>query len=453
MTYLESVRLLHSIESSYDVFSIKYRGIPIWPYLRIKLFEKASGAGVTYKPSTKTGVFLVLSTLFYYNPFNLLKKSSIWLFSAFERRKMIGDHAVMRVSGGVVAAYPKTLVIEKPSSSQPKTARKAVPEKRIVSESWILFFAHLFAVLLKPFRYNIDGKEILNNVIKENKLDFDYQSAIRLLLAQKKTIDILLRITHKPKRILVECPYTIMGYIWSMHEHGVNVTELQHGVLNEKHYAYNSLFHSKEFYPDQICVFGDVEYDFFMSENSHYCKNVVRTGLYFLEISDQSFTTDVFITYRKRYKLILLVSGQLGYEKRLSDFINTVAAISKDILFVYVPRTQDETLVFSEQNILYSPGVNIYEYMKWCDAHLTISSTTCLECQYFKKPTLFYDYVGLASNYYKSVLSVENGVYYLNDADDFQDALSFIDSHKGEFKFRDIFAHGSVKKIKELLFE
>lgn len=453
MTYLESVRLLHEIESSYDVFSIKYKGIPIWPYLRIKLFEKTSGTDVVYKPSTKTGIILVLSNLFYYNPFNFFKKSSVWVFSSFERRKQIGNNAIMRVSGGVVSAYPETLVIEKPSTSQSKIPRKAIPEKRIVSESWILFFAHFFAVLLKPFHFKFDGEEVLDTILKGIRLDFDCQSELRLLLAQKKTIDILLRITHIPKKVFVECPYTIMGYIWSLHEHGVHITELQHGALNENHYAYNSLFHSKEFYPDQICVFGDVEYDYFKSDNCNYCKNVVRTGLYFLEIADQSFITDVFSSYRNSYKSIVLVSGQLGYEKKLSEFVNTVASVSKDILFVYVPRTNEESLVFSETNIIFCPCVNIYEYMKWCDVHLTISSTTCLECQYFKKPTLFYDYDGLASNYYKSVLSEENGVYYMNNATEFEEAIIFIENYRDAFKYKDIFAHGSVDRIKHLIFD
>ena len=39
MTYLEAVALLHDIESKYDVMSIKYKGVSVWSFLRLRLLD------------------------------------------------------------------------------------------------------------------------------------------------------------------------------------------------------------------------------------------------------------------------------------------------------------------------------------------------------------------------------------------------------------------------------
>lgn len=80
-----------------------------------------------------------------------------------------------------------------------------------------------------------------------------------------------------------------MGYVWSLHEHGIPVIELQHGVLNDKHYAYNSEYRSNELYPDTLCVFGDDEYNYMQSDGCYYCKDVRKTGLYYMELAKTAF--------------------------------------------------------------------------------------------------------------------------------------------------------------------
>lgn len=453
MTYLESVQLLRDIESKYDVSSVKFKNVQIWPFIRIKLFERISGADTNLKPSKKSGIRIVLSTLFYYNPFKYFKKSKTWLFSSFERRKQIGDRAVMRISGAIVDIEPETLVIEKPTDYQCSTPRNLVREANIVSESWILLFVHFIAFFLKLFRLKINREDVIKRILEENGLSFDYKTEIKLLYAQKKTMDYLLRIFHKPKKVFIECPYPVMGYIWSMHHHNIKVTELQHGVLNNLHYAYNSLYHSNEFYPDRMCVFGDVEFKYLTGEQCHYCKDIVRTGLYFLEVADKFFVSDVFSIYREDYKHVVLVAGQTGYEKQLVEFINVIALEAKDCIFIYVPRSLEEQFVFNRNNIVFQPGINIYEYMKWCDIHLTISSTTCLECQYFKKPTVFYDYEGRSSNYYRNVLNEDNGVYYINDCNGFTNALRSVDNNKDLFTYKEIFSHDTMDVFRRLVLE
>ena len=449
MTYLEAVSLMKEIESRYDLMQIKYKGVSVWPLLRINIVDAISGNNETMKSTGGSAIKQVLSTLFYYNPFDYFKKRSVWLFAGFERRKEVNGLKKLRVSGCVIDACENTLVIETPGKDQSTTPRSMVPEKDVVSESWLLLFVHAYAILTKWKKIKIENECVLQRVLKEYKIQFDYIGALRVLDAQKKVFDVLLAVIHKPGKVIIECPYTIMGYVWSLHKKAIPVIELQHGVLNDKHYAYNSLYTSPILYPDEICVFGEDEYQFLTGDDSHYCKKVYKTGLYFMELAQKSFTNDIFREYRVKYEHIILVAGQRGYEEAMADYIREAAKKTPKCLYVYVPRDIDAELVFDQENVIYRPGINIYEYMIWCDVHLTISSTTCLECQYYKKPTIFYNYAEMSENYYGKVLKAENGVVFTKSVSEYEQALEKVLTTK--FDYKEVFTGNTVKRIKEII--
>ena len=214
MTYLEAVSLMKEIESRYDLMQIKYKGVSVWPLLRINIVDAISGNNETMKSTGGSAIKQVLSTLFYYNPFDYFKKRSVWLFAGFERRKEVNGLKKLRVSGCVIDACENTLVIEKPGKDQSTTPRSMVPEKDVVSESWLLLFVHAYAILTKWKKIKIENECVLQRVLKEYKIQFDYIGALRVLDAQKKVFDVLLAVIHKPGKVIIECPYTIMGYAW-----------------------------------------------------------------------------------------------------------------------------------------------------------------------------------------------------------------------------------------------
>ena len=322
--------------------------------------------------------------------------------------------------------FARDLLMQAQTSANADTYAKIVREKSVMRR------------LIKV------NEETANTCYQQNKpLDEILEDA------QKKVFDVLLAVIHKPGKVIIECPYTIMGYVWSLHKKAIPVIELQHGVLNDKHYAYNSLYTSPILYPDEICVFGEDEYQFLTGDDSHYCKKVYKTGLYFMELAQKSFTNDIFREYRVKYEHIILVAGQRGYEEAMADYIREAAKKTPKCLYVYVPRDIDAELVFDQENVIYRPGINIYEYMIWCDVHLTISSTTCLECQYYKKPTIFYNYAEMSENYYGKVLKAENGVVFTKSVSEYEQALEKVLTTK--FDYKEVFTGNTVKRIKEII--
>lgn len=111
-----------------------------------------------------------------------------------------------------------------------------------------------------------------------------------------------------------------------------------------------------------------------------------------LECADKYFNKDIFKDYRSSYSKIVVVAGETGLEEILSTFINKIATMMPEIMFLYLPRRSEPWMKFDSDNVKYCYGVNIYEYLKWCDVHCTITSTTCLEAHYFHRPTIFLDF-------------------------------------------------------------
>ena len=143
MRYKESVDLIKEIESKYDVMSITIQGVSLWPVIRLNIVDILSGRGSYMRGGFVQSAMLVLKTLCYYNPFSMFRKSSIWLFTSFDRRKLLNNELVCRVSGGILESFNDVLVIEKPAHNQLFSLKKNIKEKCIISESWLLLLVNV----------------------------------------------------------------------------------------------------------------------------------------------------------------------------------------------------------------------------------------------------------------------------------------------------------------------
>lgn len=449
MTYLEAVAILHDIELKYDVMSIKYKDVSLWNFLRLRLLDCIS---VRKEVRISASIVkIVLKSLFYGLPFQFCRKYDLWNFTAAERRKMVGNKQIHRISGALCEIPVKSLMIEKPSQVFGHYQKTEIEESNILSESCMLLMTQFFKRFSFVKSSDIKNHDIIDQILADYKLEFDYMNYVRILDAQRRTMNLVLAFSRRPKIIIFECPYDSMGYLWSFHEHNIKVVELQHGVLNPNHNAYNAKDYEPKLNPDAICVFGVEEYDFFTKKASKYAKDVYLTGLYMLEVADKFFKEDIFAEERKQYERIVVVSGQAGYEEQLAKYINKVAGIINKALFIYIPRHNDTVLNFEHDNIRLVTGVNIYQYLKWADIHITISSTTCLEAHYFHTPTIFYDYQKMASTYYSKILTAENAVVYLSSEVGFYEAYNHL--LNGSFTFREIFTHNHKEKLYNIIYQ
>lgn len=446
MEYLESVRLLKEVEKQFDVMSVKYKGVSVWPYVRCYLVDML-GYQKARKP-TASNVFFILKNLFTYNPFVISKQMNIWSYSGVITRKKIGDKYYHHVSGAIPFITERVLNLENPESSRPHLKKKEIPEKYIISNAWSILLSRGLEYFLRLKRFSVENSKVFDDINNKYNIAFDYKFRIRLLYAQKLATDLLLKVGKKPKVVAMECPYDQMGYVWSFHEHCIPVVELQHGVLNDNHYAYNSIFHGGILAPDEICVYGDEEFNFLNSRKVPFCSKVTKTGLFILDKAEQYFDTDIFENERKTYKKIVVVAGQSDCEKDLLAFIEEASKKTPNVFYAYIPRRVC-TLNCNSDNVKIFFNVNIYQYLKWCDIHCTVSSTTCLESQYFGKPNIFVELNNTAKLYYGNLLKEENGSFFANSAETFISVLNKC-SNKCNYIFLNLFTKGNVERLKEV---
>lgn len=450
MAYLDGIKILREIEQSYPVMSITFKGQPIWPFVRIYLFQILGATNHLNAHKVETSkIKTVVKALFAYNPFTIFERHKNWLFTATERRKIIDDKYIQRVSGFMSEIDKNCLVIEKPSTHQPHISKKHIAEKHTISEAHLLLTAHLIERFLRYKKLEIDNEHILLNIIKDHSLAFDYKYFVRYLWSQKIATDLLLRFSPKPERVLIECPYNILGYVWSLHCHNIKVIELQHGVIGSSHYAY-ILPHNSIFSPDEIWVYGKRDVRFLKESNPKYAVEIFDTGLYYLDYAYRAFSKDIFANYRLQYEHIIVFAGQASVEDAVHKFIDITASENPDTLFIYVPRFVDEVFDIKHPNVVFAPGVNIYQYLKWCDLHCTVSSTTCLEAAYYGKKTIFYNFENLATNYYADTLIEGQGVRYINTPNQLRPAIESLTS-SNEMINSDGFSKFSIDHVSNLL--
>lgn len=447
MQTLEGVKLIKDIEQKFDVMSIKYKGVSVWPFLRIYLKESVT----TQRENTvsASNIRLVLKCLFAYNPFSAFKHHDVWSFTACDRRKRLGDKMVHRISGSFAAEKVNCLMIEKPLKGIGHYQKKEIEERDIISESWLLMSFHAMEALSRGAKIKLDNEELIEKILRDYNLKFNYLRYVRILEAQRRAMRLMLALSSKPKVAFIECPYDSMGYLWAFHEKGIKVVEMQHGSLNGNHIAYNGKAYEPKMNPDCICVFGEEEYNYFTREEQQYAPEVRMTGLYMLEMADNYFKEDIFIEDRRAYQSVVVVSGQPVYEELLSHFIDQIAAEYNSLLFVYIPRRATENIKFQSKNARLVTNVNIYEYLKWADIHMTISSSTCLEAQFFHTPTIFYNYNHISENYLNGILKEENGAFFVTSAAEF--GLAYKKICNTAFMFRELFAHSNVNRILSLM--
>ena len=404
------IDFLKDIEKKYDVQQIKCNQIPIWAVLRIYLFDSVQ---TNKKVSINRYIFIhLLKSLFYYNPLLFFRKSDVWIFSSSGERVLYGNKYINRIFGGIVSCVRHSLTIETPVNRN-HCPKSKITEKRIVSMSILYLFTYIFSLFIKNKKYKIEREDILQNILQDYSLKFDYNVIINRLLAQYFSLKLLLKIFPEPKLVFMNCPYTLMGYVYAFKKRKIKVVEMQHGVVNDKHYAYNSLIVNRDLLPDYFVVYGNYERHIFETNNKCYVSidKIILAGSYILDLYKTKTVTDIFEMFRKKYKKIIVVSGQDFYEQLIIDFINDVAQVDVKNYYVYIPRKNKNCLHLAN-NVGYCSHINIYDAIKCADIHSTINSTTCKESHYLGVKNVFIDIDGLSKLYYGDVFKEGIDAYY-----------------------------------------
>jgi hypothetical protein len=265
-------------------------------------------------------------------------------------------------------------------------------------------------------------------------------------------MSLILKITKKPKLVAMVCPSTKMGFVLAFKQKNIKVIEIQHGVINKNHQAYNSIYENPQYCPNEIYVYGNIEKQVFEQELKAFInpKYVYPIGNYFLEKIKNTPILNLFAEQRKQYEIIVVIAGQEYVENQLFKFLNQAAEMNKNIFFAYIPRIEkDYSQLIKASNMGVFNG-NIYECIKAGDVHATICSTTCLEANYLRKVNIFINIDNYARFYYETVFQPNSGAYFSETPSEF---VSLIVAHHTEKQIAHpmFYANNHEEKIKNLI--
>ena len=219
-----------------------------------------------------------------------------------------------------------------------------------------------------------------------------------------------------------------MGYIKALKELNIPVIEMQHGVINSSHHAYN-LYRDfgNNLFPDYLLTYGPKELEVFRGSN--YFINpthVFPVGYYFLEATNKFANTSEYEQkLRQRYKMIVVFSLQDPFEAYTFEFLEKTAALNPGICYLLVPRNADKTYpeIEGKENMFIERNLNIYECLKIADFHATINSTCAIESLFFGVPNVLYDFKNWASDYYGEILNDPGHTAFISSPQEFVETL------------------------------
>jgi len=417
---------IKKIELSHNVSKIKANGIETWPYLRIAYYFAYRNKYVfkieRENELKRKKAIRILKNIFY-GISNIFKKNEFLIFTNLAGRRLMNGKCVNRLSFSLESELgtENVLNIENPAQNIHININSILSDKVVSS-----FFFRLLSYL--PFfrkKVYIENETILKDINKQYKLNVNYNEIVTNFFQYTLLLKYIFRL-YKPKGVFITQYYSLLhqAAIYSCNVLGIKTIELQHGVINNQHIAYNVYYKTnKLLFPKYLFVFGKQVKSVFDERNYFIDKhNVMPIGYMYIDYIKNNYlpsmnVTKIFDNLRMKYKYLIAVSSQITIEKELIIFLKRLAALNKDILYIYVPR--DINSDYSEynftKNIMIMKNLNIYQIIIESNFHATVYSTCALEAPALGIPNILININNLATKYYKEILTNPDTTTFVNN--------------------------------------
>jgi len=388
---VDMIEILKEIEAKYPVNQIVVNGEQVWPYLRARYYVAHSNRYCTSEgekgPSSIRVPIRQRLHRYVYGARNWVGKYkyvAISSSSSMIRRRNINEKYFNVLIDPIVdlLGQDNVLVIET-TPPVPYPISK-LHTKRVFPRYPLDGLASLLGKTTRHI-YNIEGEHLLTEINKAYELDIDYRGLISKFLAEKNIMSILFRII-KPAVLFNVYSTSNISAVKAAKDLGIVVVEFQHGAVNGSP-VYNIAADSdKSFFPDYLLAFGKQSKKYF--NNSHFinANNVYPIGNFYIEyIRNNYVPTNEFKKLTYGYNRIVGISLQRLIQKRTLRFIYECAYLDKGILYILIPRLDNnnisglENMTDTPDNVIAVTNLNFYEIMMGVDFHATVCSTCALE--------------------------------------------------------------------------
>lgn len=418
-------KTIQDIERNYPVETITSNGEQLWPFLRIYAGFKLS-ANMNAKSINSSFIKLFLSS-FFYGFFNLFKKYDYLFFSSTDQRRKNGEFYVDKSVDTIAQLLGKSLVIEYPVISH--IPRSKLKNRTVISKSPFFLLVQFFSLFVKDSK--IENEALLKQLLQENNIEIDYKALIKRNKAQYMAARALYK-WFRPKAVFIVCYDTHTGLIRAMKELGVKTIEIQHGIINSNHVAYNiDRKLDNSYFPDYLLTYGKNELSVFENNNFIDSTHVIPVGHQYLDyLSHTDINDERFKKLTQGFEKIVCITGQNHFiENNLILFLIEAAKLNEKIGFVYIPRntTNDYSNYVFPNNIVFANWLNCYEIMRLSHIHSTVFSTCAVESLSLGIPNILIDLEGLSSKHIKPIMGSNSANYYVQQPKEYIDLIEKVD--------------------------
>lgn len=445
-----------AIEQNFPVDSISINGISVWSYLRVKCWIGLNKQVFQSESSINSLLVRIklIKTLFY-GWKNWFRKYDYLFFSCAENRKKIDGMYEDRFIDPIIdlLGAEKCLAIELTTSAH--IPLKYLKNKNVTSD----ILLKVIGLLIRPFvMLRIIGKSILDGINQSHNLKFNYVKYCREFIANSVVRYVLLRI-YRPKLIFVVCYYSYCDVIAVARRLGIEVVEVQHGVITGAHPSYNvGINLHAPFFPDYLLSFGAVDRSILSNSKFLKAEDIVPVGSYFLDyVISLSDGLCHIRELSRSYVKVVAVSSQYTIEDKLIEFLRAAANIDSSILFIFIPREKSKDY-YEKYNFPSSIKIveemNFYTITKAADFHSTVYSTCALEAPSLGVQNILINIDGYSKVYYGGLLNDPRITRYVENPEDFVSTIHSFEILPKQYVMeqnRQIFAPNYIQNVSNFL--
>ncbi|WP_233879576.1 hypothetical protein [Virgibacillus halodenitrificans] len=333
---------LWDLEDELDLMNVEISGVRVWEIIRFTIFSKITSElgyyGKAHSAPKKDIISqikktcMMVSNSFKKNPFS----------NSINGQTMILDHPrKIKINNEYIDIYSKALLDEMNNEDffvieYPYLA-KHLSDPREKNRSYMDIF-YIYSVLKIPFvifKFSKDELDLLKRIEEKLHESFRVNMELKKLIYKKIIIfklkyyffDLLLKKKMLSDIILV-VSYSNIPLIAAAKDNSINVTEIQHGVITDYHFAYNFSDPTKniKYFPDKLLTFGE-----YWGRTERFPKQTE------IEVYGFPYLNQQLEKYKgtpKKLKQVLFISqGTIG--KELSKQALELAQALPDYHFIY----------------------------------------------------------------------------------------------------------------------
>lgn len=412
---------IEQIETEYDVAKITSRGIPMWPFYKVFLFDQLYVPGGTLVQHTwKDKLNLAQQSFFGLSNYFSSDFTQI-AFSSTEQRKEVDGQFPDKLVDGFTQLLPakeKLLHLELPVT--PHRPKDEIP--------------HPFTASKLPLRLlewwhgknnaslDLKGEQIVNQIKELTHTSISFEYVAQRFWAQYKAMKGLLNKNQQVNRLWVVSSYMNYGSIYAAKERGIEVVEIQHGTITKEHFGYyHTHLWKTPYYPDYITTFGENEVDFFNNKSLFVRRDhAIPVGHFYIESIYRSVHYQLAETNQIRI-VVSLQDDEIG--EQIVPFMIEVAKQAPHFEIWFSPRRKPLSYYKENfrlpKNIRFHEAWNVYESIARADLHTTVYSTCAIEAPSLGTPNVLVNIQNRAKAYFSDFLSENQYTWYAADVSEY----------------------------------